>query len=1224
MKKNRTIRWPGTIWPQEIGKMMKLVVVIFLTLGGLSVSAHTSAQQQHVTLDLKECTVMELFQAIQQQTDLFFVYNHRNFEHIGKLNVQAKNEKVEVLLKRVFKDSKLDFVFNEQTVIIKPQENNKAVVQGIIRDKDKSPLPGVTIIIKGTTTGVTSDKDGRFKLVLPSFRETTLVFSFVGMKTQEVVWKGEPELHITMEEEATQMDEVVITGYQTVDRRKSTSSVTSVKMEDLNIPGVSSIDQMLQGQIPDLIFMSNSGEVGVVPKLRIRGTSTLIGNREPLWVLDGIVMQDPVDVPASDLNDPDYINRIGNAIAGINPQDIERIDVLKDAAATALYGTRAANGVIVVTTKKGRIGRPIVNYNLTTTFRQRPSYNDRAINVMNSRERMQFSRELVAQHYPFPDDINMVGYEGLLNQLYNHELTDEQFEKEVERLSVINTDWFDLLTKNSVSHSHTISISGGSSEATYYASIGYTRDNDVVWDSNNERYTATMKMNTNLTSWFNASLNVNGNVSTRQYYQQELSPMDYAYKTTRALPAYDENGEYFYFQKRKWGTMSPEYYRYNILTELENSSYNQRGSALSVTANLQFSLINWLKANVIASYQTSNTIQESWWGEQTNYAAKLRGTEYGVLPAPRTEGEPDYLGNPTYTGGTSLLPYGGELSHNQSDNHSYTVRLQLDGNYSFGKSDQHNINGSIGFEMSSTRNRGYSRTERGYYKDRGMSFVNDIDHEKFPDYAQWVLQNPARMTDGKSNTISSYASISYSYYNYFTVNTNARVDGSNAFGDQSNDKLLPIWSASANWNISELPGLKETKWLDFLRLKASFGYQGNMLSDQSPVMIISKEPLNSHFGENVASVSRYPNPNLKWETTTSYNLGMELGLFQRKVMIEAEYWWKHTEDAFMDKSIAMMNGVPNDIYQVNQGDIDNHGYNVSLTFMPYQSQDWFWSVSTSISKTFNKMKSKVDVDQYELSNFLNGSALVKGKPIGTFYSYKFIGLSPVNGGPMFDDYADNPEILRGLNKYDTYTRVLTPSGRREPTISGNLNTTLRWKNIRLNGNFAYSLGNKIRLFAIYNAASDAVMDAQNIRPENNVSKFFLNRWRKPGDERHTNIPAIIGKGDDNYSLYERHWSDKYQDIQPLATSVWEMYDYGDHRVVSGNYLKCSNLGLTYQFTETMLKKLRLSRLDVSFSATNLFTISAKELKGQTPTQGGFASIQLSDRPTYTLGLTVSF
>ena len=202
----------------------------------------------------------------------------------------------------------------------------------------------------------------------------------------------------------------------------------------------------------------------------------------------------------------------------------------------------------MVTTKKGRIGRPIVNYNLTTTFRQRPSYNDRAINVMNSRERMQFSRELVAQHYPFPDDINMVGYEGLLNQLYNHELTDEQFEKEVERLSVINTDWFDLLTKNSVSHSHTISISGGSSEATYYASIGYTRDNDVVWDSNNERYTATMKMNTNLTSWFNASLNVNGNVSTsiiNRNYLRWIMPI----KQLGRYPHMTRMGNIFIFRK---------------------------------------------------------------------------------------------------------------------------------------------------------------------------------------------------------------------------------------------------------------------------------------------------------------------------------------------------------------------------------------------------------------------------------------------------------------------------------------------------------------------------------------------------------------------------------------------------------------------------------------------------------------------------------------------------
>lgn len=1208
---------------------MKLCIVL-VCLFSFSLSANTLAQRERVNMKLQEVSLRQVLEQIREQTQLQFMMSKEQGERVGPVSVNAVNATVAEVLDKIFTSTNLTWIIQEDIIVVKErpqqQEQSRVRVKGIIKDKKGTPLPWVTIMIKGTTMGVVSELDGNYSIELPTTEKIWLVYSFIGMKTKEVAYTGQKVINVTLEEDVTEMDEVVITGYQTVDRRKSTSSVTTRKMEDLHIPGVSSLDQMLQGQIPDLIMTTNSGEVGVVPKLRIRGTSTLIGNREPLWVLDGIIMQDPVNVPAADLNDPDYINRVGNAIAGINPQDIERIDVLKDAAATALYGTRAANGVIVVTTKKGRIGRPIVTYNMSTTFRQRPSYNDRAVDLMNSKERIQFSRELVAQHYQFPQDMNMVGYEGLLSRLYNHELSEEQFQKEVGRLETVNTDWFDLLTRNTMSHAHTISISGGSQEATYYASIGYTRDNDVIWDDNNERYTANLNLNTNLTHWMRASLQMNGNVSSRRYYQQELAPMQYAYKTTRALPAFDEDGEYFYFQKRS-SLNNFQFYKYNILNELDNSSYDQRGSNLSVTANLQFNLATWLNASAIFSYQTSSTTQEGYWGEKTNRVAELRGTEYGVLPEPYTEGEPLYPGGPVQpSGGTSLLPYGGELSYTQSGNNAYTVRLQADANYSFGESRQHNISGTIGFEMNSSRGRGYARTERGYYKDRGMAFVKDIDPEKFPAYAAWVFQNPAKLTDSRNNNLSGYISLSYSYYNYFTVNANARVDGSNAFGDQSNDKLLPIWSASANWNVSELAALRESEWLDFLRLKASFGYQGNMLSDQSPVMIISKEPLNSYFGENVASVTRYPNPKLKWETTTSYNLGAELGLFQRKVMVEAEYWWKHTEDAFMDKLVASMNGLPTDSYKVNQGDIDNHGYNVSLTFLPVQTKDWFWSVSTSFSKTFNKMKSKPEANQYELTDFLNGSALVEGEPVGTFYSYKFMGLSPVNGGPIFDDYADNPEVLRGLSKYDTYLRLLTPSGRREPTMSGNVTTTLRWKNIRLTGNFTYSLGNKIRLFAMYNNAESA-MNVQNILPENNISRDFLNRWRKPGDEKHTNIPAIISQGDDCYGIYERHWSDKgtYSDIQQLTPySVWNMYDYGDHRVVSGNYLKCSNLSLTYEFKDELLKKMHLSRLDLTLSATNLFTVSAKELKGQTPTQGGFATIQLSDRPTYTFGLTVSF
>ena len=327
----------------------------------------------------------------------------------------------------------------------------------------------------------------------------------------------------------------------------------------------------------------------------------------------------------------------------------------------------------------------------------------------------------------------------------------------------------------------------------------------------------------------------------------------------------------------------------------------------------------------------------------------------------------------------------------------------------------------------------------------------------------------------------------------------------------------------------------------------------------------------------------------------------------------------------MNKTIASMNGVRNSTYIVNGGDLDNHGYSVSLTVSPINNEDFRWSLSTSFSRTFNKLESNPAADQYEKEDFLDGRALVKGKAVGTFYSFKFLGLSPVDGGPIFDDGGDNKTVLQKLNKYDFYTRILQASGRRDPTMSGNLNTSVRWKNIHFSGVFAYSLGNKVRLFSMYNGA-DAVMDVRGIYPENNVSKDLLKRWQYPGDELRTDIPAIISLSNPAYGKYERHWSSnpKYKEMPPIASTSWDMYDYGNHRVVSGNYLKCSNLSLTYEFDEKILSRLRVSRLALTVSAMNLFTISAKELKGQTPTQSGFSTIQLSERPTYSVGLNVSF
>ena len=528
-------------------KLSSLCMLLFC----VNLSATSFAQEARMSVDVTNGDIRQVMEAIKAQSDYTFVYNAEEIDEIGNVSVNERDAGVRAILDACLAGTGFTYTIIDNVIVIKkapaaiseePEDIKR--ITGRVTDKQGQPLPGVSVLLKGTTVGVATDAQGRFELAQPKDTTGELVFSFVGMKTQTVKWTEGKEVNVVMEEESETLQDVVITGYQKVDRRKSTSSVTSKTMDELMIPGASSLDQMLLGQIPDMMVMTNSGEVGVVPRLRIRGTSTLIGNREPLWVVDGIIVQDPVDIAPEELNDPDYINRIGNAIAGLNPQDIERIDVQKDAAATALYGTRAANGVIVVTTKKGHIGKPIITYNATVTLRRRPRYTDNNINLMTSAERIQFSRDMEAAHYEYDDDMSMVGYEGLMQQLYKGNLTYAQFETEVRKLEEMNTDWFDILTDDTFSHQHTLSITGGSEEGQYYASIGYTRDNDVIWKDNNERYTAVLNLDANLAPWLRSSLNLNASITSRDYYQDELAPMDYAYKTSRAIPAYDDNGEY--------------------------------------------------------------------------------------------------------------------------------------------------------------------------------------------------------------------------------------------------------------------------------------------------------------------------------------------------------------------------------------------------------------------------------------------------------------------------------------------------------------------------------------------------------------------------------------------------------------------------------------------------------------------------------------------------------
>jgi len=1166
---------------------------VFLLAIMLLIPWEVMAQEQRVAIHLEQVKIQDVFKEINKQTGLDFVYSAMQLNEIGMVSLDVKDVTVDVALKKLFEGKPFTYKFEMKSIIIRKVEavttgKTSRTIRGVITDKGNEPLPGVTVLLKGTSIGTASNTKGEFVLEVTGSVDS-LVVTFVGMKTQYVKLLPDKDLYrIRMEYDVEEMKEVVVTGYQTISRKRSTGAITSVDADKIMRPGVLSIDQMLEGQIPDMMFMSNSGEVGVVPKIRIRGTSTLIGNREPLWVVDGIVLQDPVNISPEELNNPDYVNRIGNAIAGLNPQDIERLDILKDAAATALYGAKAANGVIVITTKKGHIGKPIISYNMNVSYKRRPRYTDRQVDLMNSKERMEFSKDLVDSGYKFPGGMNMVGYEGLVNQLYRGALTYDEFTKQVQYLECLNTDWFDLLTEDAFSHQHTVSISGGTETVRYYSSVGYAKDNDVIKGNNNERYTVALNLNADLSPRISTSLGINGNVTSREYSQDEIAPLDYAYNTSRAIPVFDENGDYYYYQS-SGGTANS--FRYNILNELDNSSYDQEGASISFNMTLNVKFTDYLNASVVGSYSTSNTDIEGWWGEKSHHVALLCQSEYGDAPAKGDDSE-------------SALPFGGELATNSTRNRNYMLRVQLNLDKYFGQ-DKHNVNASVGYEVSSTKYKGNSSTMRGYYKDRGKQFsittLND-----YPAFKAWLEANAyPTISDNLTNLLSAYATVSYSYQSFFTLNGNVRFDGSNKFGDQSNDKLLPIWSLSGNYTISEHEWLQRS-WIDYIMLKASFGYQGNMLEGQSPTMIIKQLPTDPLYNELVSELSVYPNPNLKWEKTSSFNGGLTFSLFKRRLQMEASVYYKRTKDAFLTKQISTVNGLEE--YVVNSGNVKNSGYSIAATIIPVETRDFNWILATSFSNVFNKVETLPGAEQFELNNFLNGTALVKGKPVGTFYSYKFVGLNPTNGYPIFDDMQERQEELEGLTKYDVYTRVLKATGNREPTMSGSINNTFRYKNWRLNMNLAYSLGSKIRLFKLF--------DSNAFLPENNVRREFVKRWRKTGDEKNTVIPTP--------NCYWTHYSSLGEKIPTIANNSLDMYNYSDIRVVSGNYLKCSTMSLTYEFPMEKLERIKLSRLALNLSATNLFTICSNKLKGQAPQQSGFAEIQLTDRPTYTVGVSVSF
>lgn len=1158
-------------------------------------SLHTQATvwaQGKVTVELQNKTLGEVLKVLKEQTGVHFMYNTQEVNVGTKVSVSLNEARLEEALQSIFQGLPYRYNQVEDYILITPkkesetQQTDMRTVKGKVVDSKGEPLPGVSVVVKNTTAGVATDIEGKFEIRLNS-REEILVFSFVGMRTQEVK-ANKDNLYVVMESVAELMQEVIVkTGYQNIEKRKLSSSVFTIDGDLVREGAALGLDNMLQGKIPGMNVMGSSSTPGAATKIRIRGSSTISGNREPLWVVDGFILEDPVQISAEELNSLDNVNLIGNAISSLNPQDIERIDVLKDASATAIYGVKAANGVIVITTKKGKIGKPRVRYSMNLSVNERPEYD--GLYRMNSKDRIEVSKEIEQRGLSFGTPPARVSYEGALLDLYDRTITYEEFQKKVKRLEEVNTDWFDIIYRTSFSQKHNVSISGANDKVNYYFSGGLQHIPATVRGTGVKQFNGLMKLGVNLLSNLKMELQMRASTDDKDYLHSSLSPYQYAYNTSRAIPCYNEDGTLAYYNKTQ-GYEFP--LQYNVVNEMQHTGMNIEGTTLNFNANLLWEIIPGLRLTGALSYNRSNTDQKEWFDEQSYAAAQLRNYNYG-LELPDSD---------IWREQQCKLPYGGELVNTDTRNTSYTARAQVD--YSFQFLEDHQITVVAGTEARSSKYKGLKSTEYGYLPDRGEKFV-EIDPVQWPKYGDLVKSHPNVITNTMTNVMSWYGTFTYDYMNRYIVNFNIRADGSNKFGQDKSNRFLPIWSVSGRWNLHEEAFLKEVMWMNMFAFRGSYGIQGNVSPDQTPNLLIqlgSFDPISKQY---ISKLSKLPNPQLRWEKTTSWNFGVDFAFLDNRLNGSVEVYRKKGKDQIISKEVASTTGSTT--MQLNAGNLENKGYEIVLNVVPVKTKDITWALNINGARNINKVTKSGITTDYGYKEYLDGSAVIPGEALNTFYSYKYDRLD-ANGLPTFKDIEETD----GITQTEMFAKVFAYSGTRIPDITGGFGTDISYKNLAIGGFFSYSLGTKIRLNNLYNDSGQRLP-----QPQQNMNQAFVNRWKQPGDENRTDIPVLTTDPLDMYGLgIDRKIK--------IADNGWEMYNKSDLRVASGNYLRLKNLYVRYNFSDRICHKIRAQMISVRFEATNLWLLADKKLKGQDPEQVTLGGVSTPPTSSYTLGLDITF
>ena len=800
---------------RRIGRRKLLVLMLS---GGLLLTDFTQAQSKTVTLSLQNVNLEQVIWEIQKQTGCIFMYAAKDVKAVTGLKVDVRNMTELEVLDMCLAGTALTYTVQGDNVVIRSaQQPSRVKVRGVVRNEAGEPLPGVSVVIKGTTNGVGTDVQGRFEIEITPTAGLTFELSYVGMEKLSYVYDGRNDLSLTLREMSETIQEVVVTGYQTIDRRLFTGSADIIKAEELSSPGSNDISRSLQGKSAGVQIQNVSGTFGAAPKMRVRGASSIYGDQKPLWVVDGIVLEDVVDVSADELSSGDAATLISSAVAGLNSDDIESFQVLKDASATALYGARAMNGVVVITTKRGKQGAVRVSYSGEFSMRLKPTYNE--YNIMNSQQLMMLYQDLEEKGWLSYAEVMNGANGGVYRKMYQAmdtyypdsdtfalENTPEGRRKFLQGYQKINTDWFKLMFRNSVQHSHSVSLSGGSEKSNFFASLSYFNDPGWSIGDNVTRYTANMNASFDINEYLSFNFLTNNSLrkqkapgtvgrttdaATGEVSRQfDLNPFSYALNTSRTMRPYDDYG-------------NPEYYvmnyaPFNIMNELDNNYIDIDMLDSKFQGELEFKPIPGFDIKVLGAIRFVKSSREHKITEDSNMAEAYRA-DYNSIIRERNDflyKDPDQLGMPAYT----VLPQGG--FYNRTDNRLLQYYMRVMSNYTRSIGSEHVFNVSAGMEARSTDRKETHSNGYGIQYNRGN--VPFIDYH----ILKQVLERGGQyygLDNAYDRFVAFFITGGFSWASKYTINLTGRYDGSNRMGQSASSRWLPTWNVSGAWHVNNEP-----------------------------------------------------------------------------------------------------------------------------------------------------------------------------------------------------------------------------------------------------------------------------------------------------------------------------------------------------------------------------------------------------------------------------------